>query len=185
MSNSDATLQKIMALIDDHSEEIPEGDYLDMCNKLRDIFRDQHPRRTRTLPNTLRINPMDTIFQRCMVLVRRRKELKKDLHSTKPRSRITFRVTQEALDAYCSAMDLPLCNTLEELYALGHEPLDNFFEEYLQLTNEHRRRERERYIKQLDEIENEVTNICHFITATQSLMNAFYAVQVGVAGIND
>ena len=79
MSN-DTTLQKILTLIDNHSEEIPEGDYLDMCNKLRDIYREQQPRRVRTLPNTLRINPMDTIFQRCMVLVRRRKELKKSLY---------------------------------------------------------------------------------------------------------
>ena len=33
------SLHKIMTLIDNHSEEIPEGDYLDMCNTLRDIFR--------------------------------------------------------------------------------------------------------------------------------------------------
>ena len=184
MSN-DNTLQKILTLIDNHSEEIPEGDYLDMCNKLRDIYREQQPHRVRTLPNTLRINPMDTIFQRCMVLVRRRKELKKCLYFTKPRIRITQRLKKEAIDAYCGAMDLPECDTLEELYALGHDPLDNFFEEYLQLTNQHRRRERERYIQKLDEIENEVNNVCDFITAIQRLTSAFYAVQVGVAGIND
>ena len=75
-------LHKIMTLIDNHSEEIPEGDYLDMCNTLRDIFRNGEdvPRRNRTLPASLRIHPMDIIFERCMVLVRKRKEYKKHLY---------------------------------------------------------------------------------------------------------
>ena len=111
------SLHKIMTLIDNHSEEIPEGDYLDMCNTLRDIFRngETQTRRTRTLPSSLRINPMDVIFERCMVLVRKRKEYKKLINLTKPRIRITNIFKREAIHAYCGALELPLCNTIEDL----------------------------------------------------------------------
>ena len=37
-SSNDLALQKIMTFIDNHSDELSEGDYLEMCNKLRDIF---------------------------------------------------------------------------------------------------------------------------------------------------
>ena len=79
MSNDTAILHKIMGFIDDHSNELSEGEYLEMCNKMRDIFRIEHPRRIRTIPDSLRVNPMDIIFERCMVLVRKRKLLKKNL----------------------------------------------------------------------------------------------------------
>jgi len=56
-SSNDVALQKIMTFIDNHSDELPEGDYLEMCNKLRDIFRgEQRSRRVRTLPTSLRVN---------------------------------------------------------------------------------------------------------------------------------
>ncbi len=187
MSNNNDTviLHKIMGFIDDHSQELPEGEYLEMCNKLRDMFRHQRPQRVRTLPDSLlRINAMDTIYERCMVLVRNRKFLKKCLYFTKPRIRVSKNVKREALHAYCGAMELPLCETIEELNELGHNPQPDFFSDYLELVNLHRRRQREFYIKKLDDIENEMTTICNFITATQRITDAFYAVQVDVPALS-
>ena len=173
-------LHKIMTLIDNHSEEIPEGDHLDMCNTLRDVFRNREsiPRRNRTLPSSLRINPMDIIFERCMVLVRKRKEYKKLIDITKPRVRITSRVRREAIHAYCSALELPLCNTIEELNVLGHNPRGDFFKEYLNLTNVHRSRQRELYIQQLDEYEHEIIRIHNFNNSVYGLIDDFYSVNV-------
>ena len=51
MTTSTSTLQKIMSLVDNHSDEIPEGDYLEICNTLRDITRNN--RRIRILPPRL------------------------------------------------------------------------------------------------------------------------------------
>ena len=183
MSNDTAILHKIMGFIDDHSNELSEGEYLEMCNKMRDIFRIEHPRRIRTIPDSLRVNPMDIIFERCMVLVRKRKLLKKNLYFNKPRVRITKKIKREALHAYCGAMDLPLCETMEELNELGHRPQSDFFSDYLELTNIHRRRQYEMYIKQLDDIENEMNVVCNFFTSTQRIIDAFYAVQVGVSNL--
>ena len=84
--SSNNPLRKIMTFIDDHSESIPEGDYLDMCNKLRDVYiNDQTStrNRNRVLPRSLQDNPYDIIYERCMVLVRKRKEIKKSLKRTK------------------------------------------------------------------------------------------------------
>jgi len=184
MSNDTAILHKIMGFIDDHSDELSEGEYLEMCNKLRDIFRIEHPRRVRIIPDSLRVNPMDIIFERCMVLVRKRKLLKKNLYSTKPRVRITKIIKREALHAYCGAMDLPFCETMEELNELGHRPQPDFFLDYLELTNTHRRRQREMYIKQLDDIENEMNTMCSFFTSTQRIIDAFYEVQVGIPSLS-
>ena len=76
---SDDTLRKIMTFIDDHVDEISEGDYLDMCNKLSEVYKNEQTNtynRNRVLPRSLQNDPYDTIYERCMVLVRKRKELK-------------------------------------------------------------------------------------------------------------
>ena len=174
------SLHKIMTLIDNHSEEIPEGDYLDMCNTLRDIFRngETQTRRTRTLPSSLRINPMDVIFERCMVLVRKRKEYKKLINLTKPRIRITNIFKREAIHAYCGALELPLCNTIEDLNTLGYHPQDDFFKDYLNLTNSHKLRQREEYIQQLDEYENEIIRIDNFNNSVYDMVDIFYDVSI-------
>ena len=70
MPEVDNTLHKIMSFIDDHSGEISEGDYLDMCNKLRDVYRveDRLPIRVRTLPLSLQTNPIDSIYEKALQL---------------------------------------------------------------------------------------------------------------------
>ena len=81
-------------------------------------------------------------------------------------------------------MDLPFCETMEELNELGHIPQPDFFLDYLELTNMHRRRQREMYIKQLDDIENEMNTVCSFFTSTQRIIDAFYEVQVGIPSLS-
>ena len=159
-------IKKIMTLIDDHSDELPEGDYLEICNKLRDMFLNRYDRpnrRTRTLPRTLQLNPMDMIYERCMVLVRERKKLKRSFKDVKIRRRVTSRVKREALDSYCNAMSLPYCETLQDLQSLGHAlDSDDFFLDYMNLINEYVRGLRERYISELDSIENEISTFSNF-----------------------
>jgi hypothetical protein len=177
-------IKKIMTLIDDHSDELPEGDYLEICNKLRDMFLNRYDRpnrRTRTLPRTLQLNPMDMIYERCMVLVRERKKLKRSFKDVKIRRRVTSRVKREALDSYCNAMSLPYCETLQDLQSLGHAlDSDDFFLDYMNLINEYVRGLRERYISELDSIENEISTISNFITYTQRIIDAFNAIGIDI-----
>ena len=131
------TLQKIMSLVDNHSDEIPEGDYLEICNTLRDISR--NTRRVRTLPVRLRENPLDTIVTKCMGFVRERKRIRRALKTCKKRYRVTKNIKSEALEAYCNALNLPLCETIEELQELGYASNSHdFFLEYLSFSNEYR-----------------------------------------------
>lgn len=177
-------IKKIMTLIDDHSDELPEGDYLEICNKLRDMFLNRYDRpnrRTRTLPRTLQLNPMDMIYERCMVLVRERKKLKRSFKDVKIRRRVTSRVKREALDSYCNAMSLPYCETLQDLQSLGHAlDSDDFFLDYMNLINEYVRGLRERYISELDSIENEISTFSNFITYTQRIIDAFNAIGIDI-----
>lgn len=177
------TLQKIMSLVDNHSDEIPEGDYLEICNTLRDISRNN--RRVRILPPRLRENPLDTIISRCMVLVRERKTIKRGLNTCKKRYRLTRSVKKEALDAYCYALQLPICDTLEQLQELGYAGnSDEFFTEYLRFTNEFRQGQRERFIRNLDSIENEMETIRSFMRVNQGIINSFYEINLDVSNLS-
>tara|TARA_Y200000002_G_scaffold321611_1_gene281854 strand:- start:213 stop:764 length:552 start_codon:yes stop_codon:yes gene_type:complete len=183
MTTSTSTLQKIMSLVDNHSDEIPEGDYLEICNTLRDMSRNN--RRIRILPPRLRENPLDTIIGRCMALVRERKVIKNGLKTCKKRYRLTKSVKKEALDAYCYALELPICETLEELQELGYASnSDDFFKEYLRFTNEFRQGQRETFIRNLDSIENEMQTICSFMRINQDIINSFYEINLDVANLS-
>ena len=181
---SDDTLRKIMTFIDDHVDEISEGDYLDMCNKLRDVYRGNTVRRRRILPTSLQTNPMDSIYERCMVLVRTRKEIKKALSKIKIRHRVTSRFKIEALTAYCSALNLPLCTTLEELQSIGHATDSReFFTDYMRIINEHSRGLHNGYIVELDNIELEMERICEFMNANNRIIDAFYEINVDIPNL--
>jgi|TARA_B100001094_G_C18192394_1_gene808185 hypothetical protein len=189
MSTNDDTntrvIKNIMTLVDDHSDELPEGDYLEICNKLKDMFVNRNnTRRPRTLPRSLQLNPMDRIFERCMVLVRERKQLKRSLKEVKIRKRVTVRLKREALDSYCNAMDLPYCETLQDLQDLGHAHDSNdFFKDYMNLINGYLRGLRERYIVECDNIENEMLTYSHFICSTQRIINAFNDIELDIPPI--
>ncbi len=186
--SSNNPLRKIMTFIDDHSESIPEGDYLDMCNKLRDVYiNDQTStrNRNRVLPRSLQDNPYDIIYERCMVLVRKRKEIKKSLKRTKIRHRITSRFKIEALTAYCSALNLPLCTTIEELQSIGHAPNSReFFDDYMRIVNEHSRGLQNGYIVELDNIELEMETVCNFMNANNRIIDAFYEINVNIPNLS-
>ena len=178
-------IQKIMTLVDDHSDELPEGDYLEICNKLKDMFLNRHnTRRPRTLPRSLQPNPMDVIYERCMVLVRERKRLKRSLNQVKIKHRITARVKREALDSYCDALNLPYCETLQDLQELGHASNSNdFFKDYMNLINGYLRGLRERYIVECDNIENEILVYSNFVCATQRIIDSFNDIHLNIPPI--
>ena len=186
--SSDNPLHKIMTFIDDHSESIPEGDYLDMCNKLRDVYINDQTNtrnRNRLLPRSLQNNPYDSIYERCMILVRKRKELKNLLKQLKIRRRVTSRFKIEALTAYCSALNLPLYTTIEELQSIGHAPnSQEFFADYMRLVNEHSRGLQNGYIVELDNIELEMENICNFMNANNRIIDAFYEINVDIPNLS-
>ena len=182
---SDDTLRKIMTFIDDHVDEISEGDYLDMCNKLRDVYRGNTVRRRRILPTSLQTNPMDSIYERCMVLVRTRKEIKKALSKIKIRHRVTSRFKIEALTAYCSALNLPLCTTIEELQSIGHALNSReFFTDYMRIINEHSRGLHNGYVVELDNLELEMERICEFMNANNRIIDAFYEINVVIPNLS-
>jgi len=177
------TLQKIMSLVDNHSDEIPEGDYLEICNTLRDISRNN--RRVRTLPVRLRENPLDTIVTKCMGFVRERKRIRRALKTCKKRHRLTKTIKNEALEAYCNASDLPLCETIEELQELGYASNSyDFFTEYLSFSNEYRQCQREAYIRNLDSIENEMAIVTAFMRVNQGIINTFYEINLDVSNLS-
>ena len=177
------TLQKIMSLVDNHSDEIPEGDYLEICNTLRDISR--NTRRVRTLPVRLRENPLDTIVTKCMGFVRERKRIRRALKTCKKRYRVTKTIKNEALEAYCNALDLPLCETVEELQELGYASNSHdFFLEYLSFSNEYRQCQREVYIRNLDSIENEMEIVTSFMRVNQGIIDTFYEINLDVSNLS-
>jgi hypothetical protein len=182
------TLHKIMTFIDEHSDSISEGDYLDMCNKLSDVYKNEQTNtynRNRVLPRSLQNDPYDTIYERCMVLVRKRKEIKKLFIQTKLRRRITSRFKIEALTAYCSALNLPLCVTIEELQSIGHASNSKeFFTDYMRIINEHTRGLQNGYIVELDNIELEMENICNFMNANNRIIDAFYDINVNIPNLS-
>lgn len=182
---SDDALRKIMTFIDDHVDEISEGDYLDMCNKLRDVYRNNTTRRRRILPTSLQTNPMDSIYERCMVLVRKRKEIQKLIKQIKIRHRITSRFKIEALTTYCSALNLPLCTTIEELQSIGHALNSReFFEDYMRIINEHSRGLQNGYVVELDNLELEMERICEFMNANNRIIDAFYEINVVIPNLS-
>ncbi|MBE29145.1 hypothetical protein CL646_03640 [bacterium] len=183
MPEVDNALHKIMSFIDDHSGEISEGDYLDMCNKLRDVYRveDRPPVRVRTLPRSLQTNPLDSIYEKCMILVRKRKEIKSNILKHKIRQRITQRFKKEAINAFCDALNLPPYNSLDELRNDGYIiDTHSFFTDYKNIMNDHIRGLQTGYAVELDNIELEMERICNFIEATDRVIDAFYEIEVTI-----
>jgi len=185
-SSNDLALQKIMTFIDNHSDELSEGDYLEMCNKLRDIFRgEQRSRRVRTLPTSLRVNPMDVIYERCMVLVRKKRELRRALIYSKKRKRITQNFKNEAIKTYCIILGLDENMTLTDLQNEGHIPDESiFYKEFLRVTNEYREGLRYLQIQELDNIDNEMNRVIHFLSSTQNVVNEYNSINVNVPNLS-
>src|SRR6056300_1287429 len=178
-SSNDVALQKIMTFIDNHSDELPEGDYLEMCNKLRDIFRgEQRSRRVITLPTSLRVNPMDIIYERCMVLVRKKRELRRALIYSKKRKRITQNFKNEAIKSYCIILGLDENMTLTDLQSEGYIPDENV------LYNEYREGLRYLQIQELDNIDNEMNRVIHFLSSTQNVVNEYNSINVNVPNLS-
>lgn len=185
MSNS---LQKIMSFIDTHSQDLPEGDYLEMCNKLRDLFRveqEQQTRRVRTLPPSLRLNPSDIIYERCLILLRKKKEIKRSLVYSKIRKRITQKFKDQAVYSYCSVMGLDVSTSLSDLKATGQITNENyFFKEFLRIINNYKTELRNIQVTELNNIDNEMRRIVHFMTSTQKIIDDFNAININVPNLS-
>ena len=123
-------LQNVMRVIDKNSDKLPEGDYLELCNLLRNVFRNeerkvvntifnyenfdlyvpgQHPRVTDYFFDnyfTTSINH-DRTFLRSQIAY-----LEGELEYSRPLQRISKYVKQDALIHYCSmnAINIDECN---------------------------------------------------------------------------
>ena len=185
MSNS---LQKIMSFIDTHSQDLPEGDYLEMCNKLRDLFRveqEQQTRRVRTLPPSLLLNPFEIIYERCTVLLRKKREIKRSLIYSKIRKRITRTFKEQVVKTYCTVIGLDTSSTIENLKELGHVQDENaFYKEFLKILNEYKTELRETQIRQIENINNEMRRIVQFMSLTQKTIDDFNTININVTNLS-
>lgn len=125
-------LQNVMRVIDKNSDKLPEGDYLELCNLLRNVFRNeerkvvntifnyenfdlyvpgQHPRVTDYFYDnyfTTSINH-DRTFLRSQIAY-----LEGELEYSRPQQRISKYVKGDALIHYCSMNDINLDTCNEE-----------------------------------------------------------------------
>lgn len=125
-------LQNVMRVIDKNSDKLPEGDYLELCNLLRNVFRNeerkvvntifnyenfdlyvpgQHPRVTDYFFDnyfTTSINH-DRTFLRSQIAY-----LEGELEYSRPLRRISKYVKQDALIHYCSMNDINIDECNEE-----------------------------------------------------------------------
>lgn len=125
-------LQNVMRVIDKNSDKLPEGDYLELCNLLRNVFRNeerkvvntifnyenfdlyvpgQHPRVTDYFYDnyfTTSINH-DRTFLRSQIAY-----LEGELEYSRPQQRISKYVKQDALIHYCSMNDINIDECNEE-----------------------------------------------------------------------
>lgn len=125
-------LQNVMRVIDKNSDKLPEGDYLELCNLLRNVFRNeerkvvntifnyenfdlyvpgQHPRVTDYFYDnyfTTSINH-DRMFLRSQIAY-----LEGELEYSRPLQRISKYVKGDALIHYCSMNDINLDTCNEE-----------------------------------------------------------------------
>lgn len=125
-------LQNVMRVIDKNSDKLPEGDYLELCNLLRNVFRNeerkvvntifnyenfdlyvpgQHPRVTDYFYDnyfTTSINH-DRMLLRSQIM-----HLEDELEYSRPLQRISKYVKQDALIHYCSMNDINIDECNEE-----------------------------------------------------------------------
>jgi len=125
-------LQNVMRVIDQNSDKLPEGDYLELCNLLRNVFRNeerkivntifnyddfdlhvpgQHPRVT----NYFYDNYLTTSINHDRMLLRSQiMHLEDELEYSRPLQRISKYVKQDALIHYCSMNDINIDECNEE-----------------------------------------------------------------------
>jgi len=157
-------LTQLMSLIDLNSKSLPEGDYLEMCNRMKDIYK-VVPRPTspeaalprvrvpRPFPESdseeelndegLRpLNQMrDQVIQYALAISQATRQIKQResrLKYLKIKKRVTAAVRKDAVRERAQQLGIRLREyTLEELRAKGHNVSDerSFYRSYLDRSN--------------------------------------------------
>jgi hypothetical protein len=113
-------LKNVMRVIDKNSDKLPEGDYLELCNLLRNVFRNQERKEMNNLFDYenfhIHVNGQsddvldyfyDIYFQtsldnECMFLKSQMTYLESELEIYRPIQRISKNVKLDAIRHYCS-----------------------------------------------------------------------------------
>jgi hypothetical protein len=75
--------------------------------------------------------------------------------------------------------------TLTDLQSEGHIPDENvFYKEFLRVTNEYREGLRYLQIQELDNIDNEMNRVIHFLSSTQNVVNEYNSINVNVPNLS-
>ena len=155
-------LTQLMSLIDLNSKSLPEGDYLEMCNRMKDIYK-VVPRPTSpeaALPRIQVRNPLQPVplvlddpeeerishlrHELCnamSAITRANRELKQResrLKYLKTKQRVTAAVRKDAVRERAQQLGIRLREyTLEELRAKGHNVSNerSFYRSYLDRSN--------------------------------------------------
>jgi hypothetical protein len=138
-------LTQLMSLIDLNSKLLPEGDYLEMCNRMKDIYKVvQRPTSPEAAIPRVRVPrpSLDSdVFQYALAIgqaTRQIQQRESRLKYLKIKKRVTAAVRKDAVRERAQQLGIRLREyTLEELRAKGHGVSDerSFYRSYLDRSN--------------------------------------------------
>ena len=163
-------LLEVMQLIDKHSDKLPEGDYLDICNHLKRVYSKRSDPEfffdydTFDVPF---IGPTRQIYDYFYDLYNNRAlnldidfiggqidYLRKEYNTTDPLKRKTRNIKKLAIEHYCLANDLiPEDHTPEEL-GFNDEDVTSMAKNYIYIENEFRGKYRAAIERRLNSLED-------------------------------
>jgi len=126
-------LRNVMRLIDIHNDKIPEGDYLELCNSLHNVFKERETRDMSTLVNYEQFNIvipdvsgeiLDHFYDHYYnvlleyerdFLIAQRLYLNNELDTNRPIQRISKTIKNRAIAHYCHLHSIHL-----DLYDAEH-----------------------------------------------------------------
>lgn len=140
------SLIKLMSLIDLNSQSLPDGQYLEACNYMKDIYKHvPKPTSPGMLPRTVnpihhdeRLNDFNEIQRQINSTSREIRAIESRLKYLRTRQRITQSIKTDAIRERAQQLGIRLrvC-TMEELRAKGHIIPDerSFYKSYLERHN--------------------------------------------------
>jgi hypothetical protein len=177
-------LRRIMRIVDEHSHKIPEGDYLELCNVMRDLYqeKDDDDRASSSVFSGFtveeigieaeaseyfqdvfeeRINDMDILLKQNEM-----DRIKKLIYELRPVRRITTKIKRDVIRHFANINQIVLPeNTIEyfELYMNHDFNLKQMCRNYIDIENEFRRMSIEDLNYRYRELQSQIDRIIEFM----------------------
>jgi len=162
-------LLRAMQIIDGHSDKLPEGDYLELCNLLKDAYNKRSDPVFFFDYDAFDIPPIgssmeiftyfhDMYFEKALDLDSdyidgQIQYLDKEFNYYRPIRRVTKNIKDSVLKHYCNIYDLPHEDMTLEQLEIGKDTFHNMCKTYINVENHFRMRYREAIEKRIQWLE--------------------------------